>query len=78
MGSDENHFNVSLIVMDKTTTFEEKGESKWIRTEVPLLTSLKPYRWAKLAHSIRHGGCGEVEIIMRRAVPCVGIATETT
>ena len=35
MGSDESHFNVSLIVMDKvtrqwpqTTTFEEKGEPK--------------------------------------------------
>ena len=47
MGSDESHFNVSLIVRDKvtrqcpqTTTFEEKGELKRIRTEVPLLTSL--------------------------------------
>ena len=39
MGSDESHFNVSLIVRDKvirvgqcpqTTTFEEKGEPKWI------------------------------------------------
>ena len=51
MGSDESHFNVSLIVRDKvtrqcpqTTTFEEKGEPKRIRTEVPLLTSLTPYR----------------------------------
>ena len=51
MGSDESHFNVSLIVTDKvtrqcpqTTTFEEKGEPKRIRTEVPLLTSLTPYR----------------------------------
>ena len=42
-----NRFNVSLIVRDKvtkrcpqTTTFEEKGEPKRIRTEVPLLTSL--------------------------------------
>ena len=47
MGSDESHFNVSLIVRDKvtrqcpqTTIFEEKGEPKRIRTEVPLLTSL--------------------------------------
>ena len=47
MGSDESHFNVSLIVRDKvtrqcpqTTFFEEKGEPKRIRTEVPLLTSL--------------------------------------
>ena len=48
---DGRHFNVSLIVWDKvtrqcqqTTTFEEKGEPKRIRTEVPLLTSLTPYR----------------------------------
>ena len=51
MGSDESHFNVSLIVRDKvtrlipqTTTFEEKGEPKRIRTKVPLLTSLTPCR----------------------------------
>ena len=51
MGSDESHFNVSLIVRDKvtrqcpqTTTFEEKGEPKRIRTEVPPLTSLAHYR----------------------------------
>ena len=51
MGSDEGHFNVSLTVRDKvtrqcpqTTTFEEKGEPKRIQTEVPLLTSLTPYR----------------------------------
>ena len=44
MGSDESHFNVPLIVRDKvtrqcpqTTTLEEKGEPKRIRTEVPLL-----------------------------------------
>ena len=50
MGSDESHF-VSLIVRHKvtrqcpeTTIFEEKGELKRIRTEVPLLTSLTPYR----------------------------------
>ena len=51
MGSDVSHFNVSFIVRDKvtrqcpqTTTFEEKGEPKRIRAEVPLLTSLTPYR----------------------------------
>ena len=50
-GSDESHFNVSLIVRDKvtkqcpqTTTSEETGEPKRIRTEVRLLTSLTPYR----------------------------------
>ena len=49
-GSAESHFNVSLIVRDKvtrrcpqTTTFEEKGELKRNRTDVPLLTSLTPY-----------------------------------
>ena len=51
MGSDESHFNVSLIVRDKvtrpcpqTTILEVKGEPKQIQTEVPLLTSLPPYR----------------------------------
>ena len=51
MGRDESHFNVSLIVRHnvtrqrpQTTTFEEKGKTKRIRTEVPLLTSLTPYR----------------------------------
>ena len=50
MGSDESHFDVSLIARDKvkkqrrqTTTFEEKGEPKRIRTEV-LTASLMPYR----------------------------------
>jgi len=44
MGSDEGHFNVSLIVGDKvtnktvsTTIFEEEGEPKRNRTEVLLL-----------------------------------------
>ena len=57
VGSDESRFNVSLIVRDKdtkqcpqTTTLEGKGEPKQIRAEVPLLTSLTPYRWAKAAH----------------------------
>ena len=52
MGSDESHFNVSLIVRDKitrrypqTTTFEEKREPKRYRTEVlPLTGLLPPYR----------------------------------
>ena len=50
MGSDESHFNVSLVVRDKvtrqrpqTTTFEEKGQLKRYRTEVLPLTSLPPY-----------------------------------
>ena len=51
MGRDESYFNISLIVRDKvtrpcpqTTTFEEKGEPKKIRTEVLPLTSLPLYR----------------------------------
>ena len=49
-GSDESHLRF-IIVRDKvtrqcpqTTTFEEKGEPKQIRTEVLPLTSLTPYR----------------------------------
>ena len=51
MGSDENHFNVPLIVRDKvtrqcpqTTTLEEEREPKRIRPEVLLLTNLTLYR----------------------------------
>ena len=66
MGSDESHFNVSLVVRDKvtrqcpqTTTFEEKGELKRYRTEVLPLTNLTLYRQAKPAHR----EVGEREII---------------
>ena len=46
-GSDESHFNVSLIVRDKTVStnlnlYEEKGERN--RAEAQMLTSLMPYR----------------------------------
>ena len=51
MGCDVSRFNVSFIVRGKvtrqrpqTTTFQEKGEPKRIRTKVPLLYSLAPYR----------------------------------
>ena len=51
MGSDESHFNVSLIVRDKvtrqcpqTTAFEETEEPRRYRTEVLPLASLPPYR----------------------------------
>ena len=67
MGGDESHFNDSLIVMDKvarqcpqTTIFEKKGEPKRIRTEVSLLTSLTPYRFAKPAHGCLSGVCFKV------------------
>ena len=52
MGSDENHFNVSVgsdgqshkTVSTNHSLFEEKGEPKRYRTEVLPLTSLSPYR----------------------------------
>ena len=51
MGSEESHFNVSLIARGKftrlcpqTATFEEKGEPKRDGAEALVLTSLTPYR----------------------------------
>ena len=52
IGSDGSHFlcfinfreGQSHKTVPQTTTFEEKGQPKRIRTEVPLLTSLTPYR----------------------------------
>ena len=53
MGSDESHFNVSLIVREKVTRrcmstnhnlSEEKGETKRNRAVALLLASLTPYR----------------------------------
>ena len=57
MGSDESHFKISLIVIDKVTRQcpqttqllkkkkkEKREEPKRVRTEVPLLTTLAPYR----------------------------------
>ena len=51
IGSDESQFNVPLLARDKvtrqcpqTTSFEEKGEPKRIRTDALLHTSLSPYR----------------------------------
>ena len=57
MGRDESHFNVSVgsdgqshkTVSTNHNLSEEKGEPKLNRTEVLLLTSLTPYRWAKPA-----------------------------
>ena len=70
MGSDRRYFNVSLIVRDKvtrhspqTTTFEEKGEPKRIRTKVPLLTPGPVYIWYILLYVHRsemaYSGRGE-------------------
>ena len=47
MGTDENHFNVSVgsdgqshrTMSTNHNLFEEKGEPKWYRTEVLLLTA---------------------------------------
>ena len=38
-----------MTVSTDHNLLEEKGQPKRIRTEVPLLTSLMPYRWAKPA-----------------------------
>ena len=53
-----SHFNISLIVRDKltrqcpqTTIFEEKGEPKRIRTEVPLLTA-RPNQLTRHGHGL--------------------------
>ena len=43
VGSDEVRDKVTRQC-PQTTNFEEKGEPKQIRTDVPLLTSLTPYR----------------------------------
>ena len=51
MGSDDSHFNVSLIVRDKShktvstnhNLFEEKGEPQWNRAKALHLTGLTPY-----------------------------------
>ena len=55
--SDESHFDVSLLVKEnatrqgpQTTAFEERGELKRNWTNVLMLTSLTPYRWARPAH----------------------------
>ena len=70
MGSDESHFNVSLIVTDKVTrqcpqtkTFEGKGEPKRIRTEGPLLTSLTPYGQAKPDQATLHDDDVELHVL---------------
>ena len=50
MGTDKSHFNVLLTASDKVTgqcpqtNVDEKGEPKRIPTEIPLRTSLTPYR----------------------------------
>ena len=66
IGSNESHFNVSLIVRDKVTrqcpktaTFEDKGGPKRIRTEVPLFNvslAAGPNRltlWMKIGVAIK-------------------------
>ena len=75
VGSDESHFNISLIVRDRvtsqcpqTTTFEEKGEPKRNRAEVLLFTSLtaRPNRTIKTPVFLHSSGslfsyCPQVE-----------------
>ena len=78
VGSSESHFNVSLIVKGKvtrqrpqTTAFEEKGETKQIRTDVLLLTSLTPYRLAKPTHD--HSCVSPPHLILRSYVVSVDV-----
>ena len=82
MGSNESYFNVSLIVRDKvtrqcpqTTTFEEKGELKRILTEVPLLTSLMPCRWAKPAHTCSFTMLNPFCLLLNQHVAHINIST---
>ena len=63
MGSDERHFNVSLIMSDKvtspcaqTTNFEEKGEPKRYRTEV-----LPPAQYQSTALPLGHTGSAHLD-----------------
>ena len=51
----------------QTTTLEEKGELKHIRTEVLLLTSLTPYRLAKPAHGQGHTLNTSGELVCQRS-----------
>ena len=44
VGSDESHFNVSLIARDKVTKQRPQTTTQPIRTEAPLLTSLTLHR----------------------------------
>ena len=59
IGSDDNYFNVSLIVGSKVTKTVSTDNNYWRErrvkaanrtVEIFLLTSLTPYRWAKPAH----------------------------
>ena len=59
MGSDESHFNDSLICCEgqshKTVSTDhslKRNESRGGFEPKSLLTSLPPYRWAKPAHSV--------------------------
>ena len=52
----------------QTTTCEEKGEPKRIRTEVPPLTSLTPYRQAEPAHGKPFSHCTGFGLLLSRGV----------
>ena len=46
-----SHFNVSLTVRSINHNFRTERTAEADRTEVSLLTSLEPYRWATPAHT---------------------------
>ena len=85
LGSDENHFNVSLIVRDKvtrqcpqTTILEVKGEPKRIRTEVPLLTGLPPYHLTARPNRLTSLGQRPLFFILHRLSATVCVRSSNT
>ena len=76
MGSDESRFNVSWLWGTKsqrqcprTTTFEEKGEPKQIRTEVPLRTSVTTTILGGSCHKY-HFCRGKTRLLSRQKYVC--------
>ena len=82
MGSDESHFNVSLIVRDKvtrqcpqTTTFEEKGEPKRpVSTRSPSAYRLTARPNWGADGDVRQSGSGG-QLIYKRPVTRTGVLT---
>ena len=69
IGSDESHFNVSLIVRDKvtrqcpqTTAFEEKGEPKRNRAKVKSAIRVKTCSPACGVAVVRSVSCGHLAL----------------
>ena len=73
-----SHFNVSLTVWAKSQDSVHKPQflkrrerrADADRTEVLLLTSLAPYRWATPAHSLASGACSTFKPGAGSHAPC--------